>query len=613
MRIPICLRLLVPAALAAALSTPMALWAQSGAFVRPDDGVGANALAAAQADPAEVQNLIRSLQNPDPIERLVAAKQLGKIGPDARAALPALQKLLQDPDEDVRRVAENSIRLIGAAPGPSEAVRKLMGKLESPDVLERLVAAKELARFGKAAEPALPGLRKLLSDPDQDVRRVAENTIRLIGGAGPAPNEAVRKLMVQLQSTDALDRLIAAKELAKMGPAAREALPALQKLQADPDEDVRRVAANAIAAIQDRPVPTPAAGVAGTTWSGTESLAGFGNLTFQFLADGKAFMIDAKQKVGGKWAQAGSQVTITFGDCEYVGTVQGDKMAGKARFTKRDMEWTFSLTRSRLAPGELRAEELAAQNPEVEGLILDLGSPDVLVRLRAAKALGNLGPSARDALGDLQRLLQDPDIDVRRVAEAAIARIQSAPPPAPRPEPVPPAPGESRRLTEQEVKAMLEKLGHEIETLTTTSGASKYQLRLKRGSWTIPLTVELSPNKRYMWISNYLGPLPEDSSTLGNSFSRLLEANWSNAPAFFSINVAALKTGKQRRLYLQRPMENQGVTETDLGQTLDAVADVVQRTAPIWQIIIQRPTVSDDPDIKWFDPADDRSRVISLR
>lgn len=276
--------------------------------------------------------------------------------------------------------------------------------------------------------------------------------------------------------------------------------------------------------------------------------------------------------------------------------------------------WAQSGTIARPYATEVTTPPAAAQaDPAgVQNLIRALQNDDPIERLVAAKQLGKIGAEARAALPALQRLLQDPDIDVRKVAEAAIARIQSTPPPAPRPEPVPPGPGEGRRLTETDVKSMLEKMGHEIETLTTTSGALKFQVRLKRGNWTIPLTAELSPNKRFLWISNFVGPMPEDSTPLGDALARLLEANWSNAPAFFSINVADTKAGKQRRLYLQRPMENQGITETELSQVIDAVADVVQRTAPIWQMALQRATTT-DPDIKWIQAADDRSRVISLR
>jgi len=52
-----------------------------------------------------VEALIAQLKAPNADARLQAAEALGKIGPDAKAAIPALEKARQDPDERVRRKA----------------------------------------------------------------------------------------------------------------------------------------------------------------------------------------------------------------------------------------------------------------------------------------------------------------------------------------------------------------------------------------------------------------------------------------------------------------------------------------------------------------------------
>lgn len=86
--------------------------------------------------------------------------------------------------------------------------------------------------------------------------------------------------------------------------------------------------------------------VAGTTWTGSESLAGFGALTFEFHRDGKAVMIDAQATVDGTWSQTGTQVTITFQNCVYVGRIHGNVLSGNARYTVGDpRDWGWSVTR----------------------------------------------------------------------------------------------------------------------------------------------------------------------------------------------------------------------------------------------------------------------------
>jgi HEAT repeat protein len=61
---------------------------------------------------ASVEFLIPGLSNRTPQVRAGTARVLGKIGPDARPALPALQKLTEDPEESVRSAAQRALREI---------------------------------------------------------------------------------------------------------------------------------------------------------------------------------------------------------------------------------------------------------------------------------------------------------------------------------------------------------------------------------------------------------------------------------------------------------------------------------------------------------------------
>ncbi len=336
-----------------------------------------------------VQQLIQQLQDPSETTRLKAAKELGKLGSAAREAIPALNNALNDTDEDVRIVAARSLKMIQAAGGPSDQVQRLIRELQSADETVRLKAAKDLGKLGSAAVEAIPALQKALQDPDDDVRRVAANSIRLIQ-AGAGPSEALQKLIQQLNSPDELARLKAAKDLAKLGPAAKDALPALQKLLQDPDEDVRRVAANAIDRIRGGPITDPGVptNVAGTVWEGSETLPGFGKLKFQFEPDGKAYMYDAKSKVTGTWTQTGSQVKVSFKDCVYEGTINGDVLAGNARFFD-GANWTFSVTRT---------ANSAPVSQHSNGFRFDFARGlKFIANAKAQKAIGKLIDSAKPA------------------------------------------------------------------------------------------------------------------------------------------------------------------------------------------------------------------------
>lgn len=90
-------------------------------------------------------------------------------------------------------------------------------------------------------------------------------------------------------------------------------------------------------------------GLAGTTWQGSETLERFGYLAFDFRPDGIVVMTDAtrntKGTVQGKWSQSGSNVTITFTNCEYRGTIQGSDLKGTANFGQFGPSWSFSVSR----------------------------------------------------------------------------------------------------------------------------------------------------------------------------------------------------------------------------------------------------------------------------
>jgi HEAT repeat protein len=53
-----------------------------------------------------------------------------------------------------------------------------------------------------------------------------------------------------------------------------------------------------------------------------------------------------------------------------------------------------------------------------------LEDPNEGVRLRAARALGQIGPEARSAAAALQRATGDPDGGVRREAQQALEQLQ---------------------------------------------------------------------------------------------------------------------------------------------------------------------------------------------
>ena len=86
-----------------------------------------------------------------------------------------------------------------------------------------------------------------------------------------------------------------------------------------------------------------------TTWQGSENLEGFGNLKFEFRKNSVVVMTDewhrAERAGPGRWTRDGSQVTMTFKDCRYNGTIDGSVIRGTAHFTATGKAWDFSVNR----------------------------------------------------------------------------------------------------------------------------------------------------------------------------------------------------------------------------------------------------------------------------
>jgi HEAT repeat protein len=120
-----------------------------------------------------------------------AADALGQIGPEARAAAPALTEVLRDPRFSSYRpdYALALFKIDGQAAGVAIAVliEVLDGKGHAVRLPEqaasalRKQAAKALGEIGAPAREAVPSLRKALMSPDEAIRSEAAVALKKIG------------------------------------------------------------------------------------------------------------------------------------------------------------------------------------------------------------------------------------------------------------------------------------------------------------------------------------------------------------------------------------------------------------------------------------------------
>ncbi|QRO01269.1 HEAT repeat domain-containing protein [Archangium violaceum] len=175
----------------------------------------------------------------DPGVQWKAARALGNMGEVARAYLPRLAELLEDPG--ARGPAALALGSMGEA--ARAYVPRLGELLKDPDPEVRRTSALALGNMGEAARAYVPRLGELLKDPDPGVRR--ESALAL-GNMGEAARAYVPRLVGLLKDPDALVPDEAARALANMAEFSRAQAPRIGELLRDPDPRIRAAAALAL-------------------------------------------------------------------------------------------------------------------------------------------------------------------------------------------------------------------------------------------------------------------------------------------------------------------------------------------------------------------------------
>jgi HEAT repeat protein len=233
------------------------------------------ALESARPTAAVVPALIAALKSRDRLARLHASILLGRIGPGAKAAVPALVATLKEPiDPDATRETLHTTFMVENAAGLGDpacaamialprigagepAVTALADVLSSGVPARRAVAARALDQLGPSAAAAVPALSadvaKQLDAKEWDTDLYVSETVALgrIAPGSPRASDAVAVLTRALDCDDHRSAH-AADALANFG---KDAAPAAAKLRAlrdrsSQDPYARHSAERALAAIE---------------------------------------------------------------------------------------------------------------------------------------------------------------------------------------------------------------------------------------------------------------------------------------------------------------------------------------------------------------------------
>ncbi|HTU19904.1 MAG TPA: HEAT repeat domain-containing protein [Gemmataceae bacterium] len=375
--------------------------------VRP---VAAVALVCIDPDQAEkvVPLLVKDLQATEEKQRQAAILALGWLGPAAKAAAPALVQSLHD--RQLVEAKKFALRALGAAAVPS-----LMGMLKDPKADFRRIAALLLEQIGPVPATDLTPLIAALSDSDREVRAKAAQVVQAIG---PKASAAVPALIANLQASQTEVRAEAAFALGHLGPDAKEARRPLLECLLDPDETVRYGAALSLGRID--PDFREAAGPLRDALHDASPMV-------QLAA------IDSLIRMDKENIKEFAPILLALIGKAYAPGVRFRAAEGLTEFTPETAKSIEPWLTHELTNGdpEVRLEAatlLMRINPErtlpaLLSVLPGLNSPNPTVRMKILGACGSLGPKAREAVPEIERLLYDGTPGVREEAIRALKAI----------------------------------------------------------------------------------------------------------------------------------------------------------------------------------------------
>ena len=194
--------------------------------------------------------IAEGLKSKDATVRENAAKTLVDLGPDARAAIPALAEAIQDENLSVGLKAAEALGKIG-----KPAIPALTKALQSKNDAIRRLAAEGLSAAGPNAKGAVPILAELLRDKSCSTE-TKQSVVAALAKIGPAAQPATSALIAAIQEPkqdDAIRRNASAALVHIGEPAVAE----LAKAFRDPNasfyirDSLRRIGKPAVAAVAD--------------------------------------------------------------------------------------------------------------------------------------------------------------------------------------------------------------------------------------------------------------------------------------------------------------------------------------------------------------------------
>ena len=315
----------------------------------------------------------KDLKSDKEVDKVMALDELGARGEAAAAVLKPIEELLKDKSAKVRAHAALALGSIG--PKAKDSVTALAVLLKDPDATVRLTAVRAVRAIHPGSKVMIPICVKLLEDPDPAIR------VRILSALADSGVDAVPGLIKGLKDDKfAFWALIVLREI---GPAAKDAIPAIAEKLKDKQPEIRREAVLTLGAFGEAAVPA--------------------------VPQIAALLSDK---------HAGTAATFVLGE---LGQIPKDAEATVRTNAKSDDQ--LLSTTSLWALARIHPDDKELRRETTEKLVSRLKDKNKFVRDTAARALVALPPAPEITVPIWEKAMQDADETTLRLAVDALAAL----------------------------------------------------------------------------------------------------------------------------------------------------------------------------------------------
>jgi hypothetical protein len=137
--------------------------------------------------------------------------------------------------------------------------------------------------------------------------------------------------------------------------------------------------------------------------------------------------------------------------------------------------------------------------------------------------------------------------------------------------------GRAGVLTDRSLGVVLRNMGFAPKS-RVVNNSTHYHLTVPRDTWTFQVHLQISPNKKKLWLTGPVGRFTPGQPLPGGLAEKLLEANQRIGPAHFHYNPAS------GQLTIALPVDNRALTTGELRYQLDFFMGMIRQTAPLWNV-----------------------------